>query len=314
MRLNPRLVVLLTLPPLLWAGNAVVGRLMVGQVPPLALNALRWAAVLVVLLPLGWQAVATPAARRAVAQRWRELSLLGLLGMGLFNALQYTALTTSTPVNVTLIAASMPVWMLVVGALVYGEPASRRSLVGAALSLAGVAVVLARGEPAHLVDVRFVPGDLWMLVAVISWAFYTWRLARPGPLLRGDARPAWDWAGFLLVQTLFGVVWAGMFAAGELALAPTWTLQWTLPVVLAVVYVAVGPSVVAYYCWGRGVAAVGPALAAFFGNLSPLFAALMQAALLGEPPQAYHALAFALIVGGIVVTTRRSAARAAEAR
>lgn len=305
MRLSPHLVVLLTLPPLLWAGNAVVGRLMVGQVPPLALNALRWAAVLVVLLPLGWKALATEAARQAVAQRWRELALLGLLGMGLFNALQYTALTTSTPVNVTLIAASMPVWMLAVGALVYGEPVSRRSLVGAALSLAGVAVVLTRGEPARLVDVSFVPGDLWMLVAVISWAFYTWKLARPGPLMRGDARPAWDWAGFLLVQTLFGVVWAGAFALGELALAPAWTLQWTLPVVLAVVYVAVGPSVVAYYCWGRGVAAVGPALAAFFGNLSPLFAALMQAALLGEPPQPYHGLAFALIVAGIVVTTRR---------
>ncbi len=307
MRLSPRLVVLLTLPPLLWAGNAVVGRLMVGQVPPLALNALRWAAVLVVLLPLGWKAVATPAARQAVAQRWRELALLGLLGMGLFNALQYTALTTSTPVNVTLIAASMPVWMLAVGALVYGEPVSRRSLVGAALSLAGVAVVLMRGEPARLVDVSFVPGDLWMLVAVISWAFYTWKLARPGPLMRGDARPAWDWAGFLLVQTLFGVVWAGALALGELAFAPAWTLQWTLPVVLAVVYVAVGPSVVAYYCWGRGVAAVGPALAAFFGNLSPLFAALMQAALLGEPPRPYHGLAFALIVAGIVVTTRRRA-------
>lgn len=307
MRLSPRLVVLLTLPPLLWAGNAVVGRLMVGQVPPLALNALRWAAVLVVLLPLGWKAVATLAARQAVARRWRELALLGLLGMGLFNALQYTALTTSTPVNVTLIAASMPVWMLAVGALVYGEPVSRRSLVGAALSLAGVAVVLARGEPARLVDVSFVPGDLWMLVAVVSWAFYTWKLARPGPLMRGDARPAWDWAGFLLVQTLFGVVWAGALALGELAFAPAWTLQWTRPVVLAVVYVAVGPSVVAYYCWGRGVAAVGPALAAFFGNLSPLFAALMQAALLGEPPRPYHGLAFALIVAGIVVTTRRRA-------
>jgi drug/metabolite transporter (DMT)-like permease len=305
MRLSPHLVVLLTLPPLLWAGNAVVGRLMVGQVPPLALNALRWVAVLVVLLPLGWKAVATARARHELARRWRELSLLGLLGMGLFNALQYTALTTSTPLNVTLIAASSPVWMLGVGALLYGEAVSRRSLLGAALSLVGVVVVLTRGDPGRLVQVQFVPGDLWMLLAVISWAFYTWLLARPGPLMRGDARPAWGWAEFLLVQTLFGVLWAGALAGAEAVLAPQWSLQWTVPVVLAVAYVAIGPSLLAYYCWGRGVAAVGPAVAAFFGNLSPLFAALMQAALLGEPPHWHHGVAFALIVAGIVVTTRR---------
>jgi drug/metabolite transporter (DMT)-like permease len=312
--LSLRLTVLLTLPPLLWAGNAVVGRLMVGQVPPLALNALRWAAVLVLLLPLGWRAVATPAARQALARRWRELALLGLLGMGLFNALQYTALTTSTPLNVTLIAASSPVWMLMVGAIWHAEPVSRRALLGAALSLAGVAVVLARGEASRLVQVRFVPGDLWMLLAVVSWAFYTWLLARPGPLMRGAARPPWGWAEFLLVQTLFGAAWAGALAAGEWVLAPQWTMAWTLPVALAVAYVAVGPSLLAYYCWGKGVAAVGPAAAAFFGNLSPLFAALMQAALLAEPPQWHHALAFSLIVAGIFVSTRRRAAAGAATR
>ncbi len=311
MRLTPGLVVLLTLPPLLWAGNAVVGRLMVGQVPPLALNALRWIAVLVVLVPLGFRALATAEARAAVARRWRELSLLGLLGMGLYNALQYTALTTSTPVNVTLIAASSPVWMVAVGALFYGERVTRRALLGAALSLAGVAVVLARGEPARLIEVRFVPGDLWMLLAVISWAFYTWLLARPGPAMRGEARPPWGWAEFLLVQTLFGAVWAGALAAAELAFAPAWRLQWSWPVGLAVVYVAVGPSLLAYYCWGRAVTAVGPAVAAFFGNLTPLFAALLQAALLAEPPQWHHAAAFALIVAGIVVSTRRRATRGA---
>ena len=314
MRLSPRLVVLLTLPPLLWAANAIVGRLMVGQVPPVTLNALRWVLVAVLLLPLGWRALASADARRAVAQRWRDLAWLGLLGMGCFNTLQYTALTTSTPLNVTLIAASSPVWMLAVGALVYREPVTRRALAGAALSLAGVAAVLSRGDPARLVQVQFVAGDLWMLLAVFTWAFYTWRLARPGPLMRAESRPAWNWAEFLLVQTLFGVAWSSAFAAGELAWTEPAPIAWTGPVILAVVYVAVGPSIIAYYCWGHGVVRVGPAVAAFFGNLSPLFAALMQAALLREPPRAYHALAFALIVAGIVVSTRRAAARPADAR
>jgi drug/metabolite transporter (DMT)-like permease len=75
--------------------------------------------------------------------------------------------------------------------------------------------------------------------------------------------------------------------------------------VAALLYVAIGPSVIAYRCWGLGVVRAGPALAAFFANLTPVFAAMLSAALLGEAPRWYHAAAFALIVGGIVVSSRR---------
>ncbi len=303
-RLTPRLALLLTLPPLMWAGNAVVGRLAAGHVPPLALNALRWSLALVLLLPLGWAAVGTPAARREVLARWRPLALLGLLGVGCYNALQYMALTTSSAMNVTLIASSLPVWMLAIGALFYREHPTRRSMVGAALSLAGVAVVLARGDAMQLAQVRLVPGDLLMLVAIVAWAFYSWLLARPSPVLSGKARPDWDWAAFLLVQTIFGVAWAGAFAIGEAVIAPA-PIVWSLWVVLALAYVAIGPSLIAYRCWGLGVVSAGPAMAAFFGNLTPLFAAILSAAVLGEAPHLYHGLAFALIVAGILVSMRR---------
>jgi len=302
--LSPRLALLLMLPPLLWAGNAVIGRLAAGQVPPLALNAMRWALALALLLPLGWKAVATREARRAVLVRWRPLALLGLLGVGAYNALQYMALTTSSAVNVTLIASSLPVWMLAVGAIFYRERPSPRSLLGAALSLAGVVVVLSRGDPAQLAQVRFVPGDLLMLVAIVGWAFYSWLLARPHRSLAGDARPDWHWADFLLVQVIFGVAWAGAAAGGEALLAPA-PIRWSPWVIVALAYLAVGPSLIAYRSWGLGVAAAGPAMAAFFSNLTPVFAALLSAAVLGESPQPYHAFAFALIVAGIAVSMRR---------
>ena len=141
-RLTPRLALLMTLPPLLWAGNAVVGRLMVGHVPPLALNALRWLIAALLLAPLAtrvWRDAA------AIRQSWVYLLALGTLGVGSFNALQYLALETSTPLNVTLINASMPLWMLAVGALGYGERPAPRQLLGAALSLLGVATVVSRG-------------------------------------------------------------------------------------------------------------------------------------------------------------------------
>lgn len=311
-RITPRLALLLMLPPLLWAGNAVVGRLAAGHVPPLALNALRWAVALVLLLPIGWRAVATPRARAEVLRRWRPLAVLGLLGVGAYNALQYLALTTSTALNVTLIVSSTPVWMLAIGALFYRERPTTRAMAGAALSLAGVAVVLTRGDLAQLAGVRFVPGDLLMLAAALVWAFYSWLLARPPASIAPGARPDWDWAGFLLVQVMFGVLWAGAAAGIEWAVAPA-AIRWSPWVVLALVYVAVGPSLIAYRCWGLGVAAVGPATAGLFGNLTPLFAAVLSAAVIGEPPRPFHAAAFALIVAGILVSTGRPRARAPNA-
>src|SRR5690606_8731020 len=118
-------------------------------------------------------------------------------------------LVTSTPINVTLIAASMPVWMLLVGALRYGERPTRRQIAGAVLSIVGVLLVIARGSLETLTAVRFVPGDFYILAAIVAWAFYSWLLARPPASMRAPQRPDWGWAEFLLVQILFGLLGSG---------------------------------------------------------------------------------------------------------
>lgn len=297
--LTPRIALLLVLPPLLWAGNAVVGRALVGHVGPLALNALRWWIALVLIAPLAWRLWHT---RAAIRVRLVHLALLGLVGVGSYNALQYLALHTSTPMNVTLIAASGPLFMMLVGALWHGEHPQARQFAGAALSLAGVALVLSRGSVQVLRELQLVPGDLYMLLATAAWAVYSWMLARPPASMRGEARPHWNWAEFLGVQILFGGAWATLAAGGEALLAPQ-PITWSAGVVAALLYVAIGPSLIAYRCWGVGVATVGPAVAAFFSNLTPLFAALLSAALLGEWPAWYHGAAFALIAAGIAISS-----------
>jgi drug/metabolite transporter (DMT)-like permease len=299
--LTPRMALLLTLPPLLWAGNAVIGRALVGSVGPLALNAMRWWLALALLLPLGWRVWRHPG---DVGRRWQHLALLGLLGVGSFNALQYLALQTSTPINVTLIASSSPVWMLLFGAWLYGETPRPRQWVGALLSLGGVALVLSRGQLDALLGIRLVVGDLYILLAIALWALYSWQLARPPSTMRDGERPAWSWAEFLLVQIVFGTIWASLAAGFEAWWAPL-PVRWSAGLLGALLFVAVGPSIVAYRCWGLGVATVGPAVAAFFSNLTPVFAALLSALMLGEAPQAFHVAAFALIVAGIAVSSRR---------
>ncbi len=302
MNLSPRWILMLTLPPLLWAGNAVVGRLLVGIVPPLALNAMRWTLAFAILLPMGWKVFKDLS---AIRQRWKYLSVLGLLGMGSYNALLYGALQTSTPLNVTLIAASTPIFMLFIGTTLYGVKTRGVEWLGAALSVVGVATVLSRGDWDTLLRIRLVPGDVLMLVAVVAWAAYTWLLARPPQEMRGTQRPPWNWADFLLVQTTIGCAWAWLGAGVEYQLTAQ-PIIWSPKVVAAFVYVAIGPSVLAYWCWGRGVAAVGPATAAFFANLTPVFAALLSTSLLGETPEGYHLVAFVLIALGIVVSSRQA--------
>jgi drug/metabolite transporter (DMT)-like permease len=122
--------------------------------------------------------------------------------------------------------------------------------------------------------------------------------------MRGAARPDWDWAGFLFVQMLFGLLAASLASGAEQALGAG-HIQWSPGVVAALLYVSLGASIVAFRCWGLGFAQGGPSLAAFFNNLTPLFAALLSTVLLGEPPRPFHAAAFALIVSGIAVGTPR---------
>lgn len=290
-------IVLLTVSPILWAGNAVVGRLVRDAVPPMTLNLLRWAIALVVLLPLGRAAFAQGS---GVLANWRRYSMLGLLGVGTYNSLLYLALHTSTPINVTLVASGMPVWMMLVGRYFFQVPVRPRQVAGAILSIAGVLVVLSRGDWQQLAALRLVVGDLYTILATIAWSFYSWMLLQKtdAPALRAD------WAAFLLVQVGYGVLWSAAATGAEWALSGI-HIAWSWPVIAALAYVAIGPAIVAMRCWGAGVMRAGPNIGAFFINLTPLFTALFSSALLGEPPRLYHALAFALIVGGIAWSSRQ---------
>lgn len=294
---SPRVIFLLIVPALLWAGNAIVGRMLVGTISPILFNTVRWALAGLILLPFGWRIL------RRESNVWQlkgRFALMGFLGIGCYNTFQYLALQTSTPINVTLIGASMPVWSLLIGALMYQELPSKRQILGACFSLVGVAVVLSRGELRALWQVQFVLGDLFMVLAVILWGIYSWMLSRPG----ASPERQWVWTEFLLAQIVFGLMWSVLFTTVEFA-QDTLHFESSLWAWALIIYVALGPALIAYRCWSLGVQAVGANVAAFVGNLIPLFAALMSAALLGEMPQLFHGVAFLLIAFGIGLSFKK---------
>jgi drug/metabolite transporter (DMT)-like permease len=307
---KPGTLFFLTVPPLMWASNAIVGRLSVAGgdplISPLLLNALRWMVTLLLLAPVvllrpEWAgAKGAPAAARADLARahrraWRTYAAFGLLAVAGYNALQYTALRTSSAINVTLIAAGGPLFVLLIGRLFFGAHARRWAWIGATLSLCGVLVVLTGGDVSRLAQLRLVPGDLLMVAATIVWALYSW-------LLR-ERRPDVGVLPLLLLQTAWGVA-LSLPIVGIEWLGGQYLLRLEPLTLGIVVWVALGPSLLAYWCWDRGVSHAGPLLPSFFANLTPLLTALMSAALLGEPPHVFHGVAFLLIVAGIAVSQR----------
>ncbi len=282
----------------LWAGNAIAGRVLVGSISPITLSFVRWGLAALLLLPLGWR-VFKPSSGLWINKK--RFLLLGLFGVGSYNVLLYLALQTSTAINVTLIGASMPIWMLLIGGVFYQVKPNLLQMIGAVVSLLGVGTVLTRGDLMTLLSMEMVVGDLLIMLATILWATYSWMLSRPG----SSNERQWPWAEFLMAQVTIGLLWTGFFNGFEIATGHAFIdlNWWTASLIL---FVAIGPSLVAYRCWGLGVNGAGPTVAAFFANFIPLFTALLSAAMLGEPPKLFHGLAFALIVAGIAISSRTS--------
>jgi len=147
---------------------------------------------------------------------------------------------------------------------------------------------------------EMVVGDILIMLATILWACYSWMLSRPG----SSSERQWPWAEFLMAQVTVGLLWTGFFdgfeiVAGHAFIDLNW---WTASLII---FVAIGPSLISYRCWGLGVNGAGPTVAAFFANFIPLFTALLSAVMLGESPQLFHGLAFGFIVVGIWVSSPR---------
>ncbi len=282
-----RVYAMLTLVMLFWAGNSIVGRAVHAEISPFMLAFLRWAAALALLAPFAW-----PHVRRdwPVAKRhWREIALLGFLGVGSFNTLLYSGLAHTTATNSVLIQAGIPALVLLFGALFFRERPERAQIIGVLIAALGVFVIVARGDPSVIASLQLGLGDLLILGAVLIWALYT-------VLLR--LRPPIHPLSFLMLTFAFGVVALAPLAAADLR---HHAFELTPSVAGAIAYVAVLPSLAAYFLYNKAVEEIGAADAGQSVSLQPLLGALLAALFLREPLHPYHALGMALIAAGILL-------------
>jgi len=284
-----RAFALLALVMVLWAGNSIVGRAVRHDVEPLTLAFVRWAGASAILLPFAWRGLRRewPAVRAA----WKPVLLLGLLGVGAFNALLYSGLRYTTATNGLLLQAAIPACVVMFDRLFFGVKSPLLQNLGVACSILGVAAIVFQGDPAQAARLHFGFGDVLILIAVVVWSLYT-------VLLR--LRPAISSTSFLAVTFMIGAAVMAPFFARDLLAGER--IAFTPGVIGAFAYVAVLPSIVSYYIFNSATETVGPARAGLAITLMPIFGAFLSAVLLGEKLHLYHFAGMALILLGIALS------------
>lgn len=282
--------------PGFWTVNYLIARLYVGHIEAHMLALLRWTVAFSILLPFCWAEI-----RRGLPLRSnekREFLLLGGLGMWICGAFVYIGGQTTSSVNIALLYAISPVLISLISARLLKEPFGWVQSVGVAMALIGMLWVVLKGDLTALGQQEFTPGDLWILVCVVSWTIYSLRLKAIESRFSNLARLTLITAGGMVVLIPFTLL--------EAALLENWNL--TATGLWYVLLVGIFPGVGAYFCYIYMQQQIGAARTSVVLYLGPLYAALAGWALLGEQPQDFHAVGGVAILLGVYLVNRSPSA------
>jgi drug/metabolite transporter (DMT)-like permease len=279
----------LFLPIVFWSSNFIVGKALVGKVPPWTLNAGRFVVATLILLPALLYRREWPAKRL-----WPRLILMSLTGITAFNAVLYTGLKYTTAINATLVNATTPITTTLIAHFLISEEITRRRVIGIGLSFIGIASIVSRGSLPALLALNFNLGDLIVFCATSLWSFY---IVSAKPLMR-------DLSPFVLtaVTTVIGTLFVIPIAALELSV--TGADLFHREVIAAILYLGIFPSFLSFFLWNRSIRVFGPSRASLAYNTLPLFAVILAGIFLGETLKLYQLAGGAIIIAGVVIGTR----------
>ncbi len=283
----------LVLTPLFWAGNAVVARATVEHIPPLSMSFWRWVLALAIILPFGLPGIWHH--RQIIRQRLGSMIALATFSVAAFNSLLYVAAMTTTATNIALINATIPIFVALLAWLLLGDRTRPIQILGIAMALAGILCVIARGDLSVLTGLQAQPGDLVMVAAVFSWGVFSVLLRKhvvPLPALT-----------FLTAQILLGTLVILPFYLGDL-LWFSGGFELSGSTALPLAFFAIFPGILAYAFWNHAVHEIGPANAAIFMYLTPVYASVLAVVFLRENLSLFHLLGGLLILGGLILATR----------
>ena len=288
-----RYYVFLALAPLFWAGNWVVGRGVHDAISPVGLNFWRWFVALIILLPIGIPAVIRqwPIVRREA----RHLLLTSLVGGVCFSFLVFWGLNHTSAINAVVLNSSLSFFIILGSWLLLGDRMSRRQTIGMIISVIGVLVVVSHGDPAFLFHLEFGFGDLLILIAMPFWALYSVMLKSWPTRLDG--------LGLLTVTAAMCALMCAMVYPIDILFNPKALPAIEPGIIGAILFIAVFPTIGAFFFWSEGIKGLSPNMASYMYPLMPAYGTILAVIFLGEDLHGFQLAGLGIILAGVYICT-----------
>ena len=278
-----------------WSANFIVGKLLtLFQVPPLSLNFYRWFIVWFVILPFTYKEISTKFF--VIKENIGLFIILGITGISVFNSVVYFALNYTQVINAVLMISVIPVTVIFLSSILKIEKFNLFQLLGLVVSLTGVLIIISKADVNKILSLSFNKGDIWMLVAVFSWALYS-------TLLKKRKLP-FTHLSLLQIFITIGLVFLVPQYLGEHFTGKEINFNKAFFLILA--FVVIFPSVFAFYAWQKAIELIGPNRSSIFLHLMPLFGAIMAIIIFKEKFEMYHFIGAGFIVSGIYLSNQKN--------
>ena len=283
--------IFLTLAVLFWSGNFVFGRLVSSSIEPTELSFYRWFFVLILLLPYIF--IHHKRMINAIKKDSLLLIVFGALGIAGFNTFLYYGLQTTTATNALLINSSIPIYIIVLSAVILKTVITKIQTIGVVLSTIGVIYLILKGSFETLRTLEFTQGDLWIILACIDWALYSIFLKfKPKEISAFD---------FLSITTVIGMVMLSLVFVFQ-GYSFSFEFVSNDEVLYSLIYMVIFPSILSFYFWNIATVEVGANKAGQFTHLMPIFGAVLAFFFLGETLEFYHLVGIIFIAIGIYLS------------
>ena len=278
-----------------WSANFIVGKLStLFQVPPLSLNFYRWFIVWFVILPFTYKEIFTKFF--VIKKNIGLFIILGITGISVFNSVVYFALNYTQVINAVLMISVIPVIVIFLSSILKIEKFNLFQLLGLVVSLTGVLIIISKADLNKILSLSFNKGDIWMLVAVFSWALYS-------TLLKKRKLP-FTHLSLLQIFITIGLVFLVPQYLGEHFTGKEINFNKAFFLILA--FVVIFPSVFAFYAWQKAIELIGPNRSSIFLHLMPLFGAIMAIIIFKQKFEMYHFIGAGFIVSGIYLSNQKN--------
>jgi len=292
---NKTAYIFLILATLFWSGNFIVGKAAsVFEIPPFTLNFYRWAFAWLILAPFTLKEILQK--KDHILQNIKLILILGITSITVFNSIVYYSLNFTQVISGVLMISTIPVMIIFFSWLFKIEKTNIYQILGVIFSLLGVAIIVTKADLDNLIHLNFNKGDLWMVVAMLSWAMYS-------ALLR---KQKFKLSQLSLLQTIISAGLILLLPAYLIEMALGHRLNINLHFVLTLTYVVLFPGLASFICWIKGIVIIGSNRSGIFLHLMPIFSTVLAILIFKEKFMNFHLFGATFIIGGIFLSSKKT--------